>query len=287
MDKIILPNFFIVGVGKGGTTSLYKYLSSHPDIYMSPIKEPNYFAKDLHEFHDCLDIQIPIKEFKDYISLFKGARGKKAIGEASVSYLYSNVAPLEIKRLIPNAKIIIILRNPIERALSHFLMNLRDGLIVDTCFCKAIQKRPLYLKLGLYAEHIEKYCNIFGEDNMLILFYEDLKENPKKLLKKIFLFLEVSPEFLPKNLNKWNVSYEPRSLLIHRLVMDMRESLKFFPKPLRYVLKAMYTRLFMKEKSDKYSFIRECKGFLIQYYEDEIYKLSMLTRRDLNHWLKL
>ena len=187
MSNIILPNFFIVGVGKGGTTSLYKYLSFHQEIYMSPIKEPNYFAKDIYDFHDCLDIQSPLENFESYIALFKNVKNEKAIGEASVSYLYSNIAPFEIRKLIPDAKIIIILRNPIERALSHFLMNLRDGLIIDTEFCRAIQKRPLYLELGLYSKHIKKYYSIFSKEKILLLFYEDLKENPLDLLKKIWL----------------------------------------------------------------------------------------------------
>ncbi len=287
MGEIILPNFFIIGVGKGGTTSLYKYLSSHPEIYMCPIKEPNYFAKDLYKFHDCLDVQTPIKEFKDYIALFKNAKGKKAIGEASVSYLYSDVAPFEIKNLVPDAKIIIILRNPIERALSHFLMNLRDGLIVDTNFCKAIQKRPLYLKLGLYSKHIEKYFNVFNEDNVLILFYEDLKENPIDLLRKIFLFLGVSPEYLPGELNRWNASYIPKSLFIHKLIVNaQKRTANILPKTLKHVLKNMYIKFFVQKNPDnKYKSIEGCREFLIEYYKDEIHKLSLLTKKDLNCWL--
>jgi len=154
-----LPNFFIVGAAKAGTTSLYNYLKQHPDIYMSPIKEPNYFAKDIdinlfrkdYKKTALIDTQkyfskpkleelhlAFITELEDYIKLFQKVSNEKVIGETSVSYLYSKVAAKEIKKLVPDAKIVIILRDPIERAYSHYLMNLKEGLITERNFIKEI-----------------------------------------------------------------------------------------------------------------------------------------------------
>ena len=140
-EDIKLPNLFIVGTGRAGTTSLYNYLKQHPEVFMSPIKEPQYFLrKDIYEFHDGIDIEKIISDFGEYINLFKGGEHKKIRGEASALYLYLKSATHEIYELIPDAKIIISLRNPIERALSYFRMNIGQGIIVAKSFCEAIRK---------------------------------------------------------------------------------------------------------------------------------------------------
>ena len=141
----MLPDFFIAGAAKSGTTSMYHFLDSHPEIYMSPVKEPNHFCIDikpsefsaefiLHEKQKNLDIEkyvagemkqkhwgYFVQNRRDYKMLFKNRTIEKAAGEVSNSYLYSASAAEQIKIEVPGAKIIIILRNPAERAYSHYL----------------------------------------------------------------------------------------------------------------------------------------------------------------------
>lgn len=144
-----LPNFFIVGSAKSGTTSIYNYLKQHPDIFMSPIKETHYFSTDIDsskfrpDYAANLNINIDswldgdqkkeifhafVKDWDKYLKLFKNSGNQKAIGEVTNSYLYSKEAAKNIRSKFPEGKIIMILRNPVERAFSHFLMDLKSGL---------------------------------------------------------------------------------------------------------------------------------------------------------------
>jgi hypothetical protein len=152
----ILPNFFIVGAPKAGTTSLYHYLDQHPDIYMSPVKEPNYFAEEVrlrnisaewqewaHREQNSLRAYLsgPMHEKKfggivaswsDYLKLFKNVKDEKAIGEASVCYLWSKTAARSIASATPHAKIVMVLRNPVDRAFSQYKQALASGLIAKS-----------------------------------------------------------------------------------------------------------------------------------------------------------
>ena len=318
MSKKILPNFFIVGAAKAGTTSLYHYLKQHPEIYMSPIKEPNYFAKDIDvcAFEESykkialidtkkyfaskklqeLDFAF-ITKFEDYVELFREVKNEKAIGEISNSYLYSKVAAKEIKKLIPNARIIMILRNPIERAYSHYLMDVRSGLVSGKSFLKTVLedfKREskgwgishLYIDLGLYYEQVKRYLDIFPKENVKIILYEDYKQNSKKVLVELLEFLGVSKD-VSIDLNKrYNVRAAPRfpvlNTLARRVYAFMAPKL---PLTLRENLKKMYRKVFFS--SYKGGLTAEEKKVLLKFFEEDIKKLSALIQRDLSHWLKV
>src|SRR5438105_3219492 len=155
MRKPALPNFFIVGAGKAGTTSLYRYLGQHPQIYMSRVKEPSYFASEIRpenlspvfarhierqsrrlRLREVLTDGKPLRpsgwlisEWDDYLRLFQEVRDEKAIGEATVSYLWSRTAAGNIAACLPDAKIIMLLRDPAERAFSQYLHQMGTGLM--------------------------------------------------------------------------------------------------------------------------------------------------------------
>ena len=127
------PNFFIVGAPKAGTTSLYAYLSMHPEVFMpSTIKEPDYFSHKAILAQNLYYNTTHVTNLEEYLDLFSLANGEKAIGEASVSYLYYQEAARNLYDFNPEARIIIILREPVERAFSHYLMDARLGLIKAT-----------------------------------------------------------------------------------------------------------------------------------------------------------
>ena len=116
--KEIWPNFFIVGAPRSGTTFLYHYLNQISGIFMCPVKEPNYFAASINPKRKLIK---PIRSKEKYLKLFENVENETAIGEASPTYLWDPQAPKLIHEKIPNAKFIFILRNPIERAFSHYL----------------------------------------------------------------------------------------------------------------------------------------------------------------------
>src|SRR5215210_1748036 len=153
----MLPNFLVIGAGKSGTTSLYHYLRQHPDVYMSPVKEPLFFAAEGGR------IRFPgpdgrmisraanpgaVTRMKDYRALFAGVSGKKAVGEASPQYLYTPEAPLRIKHYVPEAKLIAVLRNPVERAYSAFLHRTRLGREPLADFSEALRQEDSRMREG-------------------------------------------------------------------------------------------------------------------------------------------
>ena len=124
-----LPSFFIVGAPKAGTTSLYHYLEEHPEVYMSPIKETNFFSSKQMQEQELYYDATPIQSKNQYLELFKDVSQEKQVGEASVSYLYYTGVAKKILEFNPKAKIVIMLRNPVERAFSHYLMDKRLGYL--------------------------------------------------------------------------------------------------------------------------------------------------------------
>ena len=168
----MLPNFIIAGAPKAGTTSLYHYLSEHPEVFMSDPKEVNFFSKEEIDAQGLYYDIFKAGNISEYKKLFINANGKKAVGEASVSYLYYQEVPQKIKRIIPDAKIIIALRSPVERAFSHYLMDLRLGYI-ELSFEDVVYKRvehkylnlyyQQYVELGFYFEQVRRYIKCFGE----------------------------------------------------------------------------------------------------------------------------
>jgi hypothetical protein len=189
------PNLFVVGVVRGGTTSLWGYLQQHPEIYMSPVKEPHFFTKAGSKLAPHYATE------RNYLALFSGAR-ERFRGEASASYFGDAASPRAIKRVSPDAKILVILRDPVERAYSHYWHAVGNGRETRD-FADAVQDelaghRPEgtepYVRRGFYCEALRRYLDLFG-DSVLVLFLEDLSREPATTLHGVFRFLGVDPEF--------------------------------------------------------------------------------------------
>lgn len=199
----VLPNFFVVGAAKSGTTSIYRYLRQHPDVYMPTVKELHWFSR--LEPNPRQGFR-PITSEEEYLSLFEGWRGEKAIGEASPSYLWDPKAPERIQRSVPSAKILILLREPVDRAFSHYLADVRYG-IQRKPFYEALRKDyagptkgwgkcHLYVELGLYCRQVSRYLERFGEGKVLVLFFEEVfadLDSTKRTLERVLDFIGVDP----------------------------------------------------------------------------------------------
>ncbi len=305
------PNFFIVGAARCGTTSLYNYLKQHPQIYMSPIKEPHFFSTDFEiEKMDPVYLKNKIIDFEKYFSkkpleerhiahikeeryyykLFEDVKNEIAVGEASTGYLYSKVAAKNIRDKIPNAKIIIILRNPIERAYSHYLMDLNKGIISGEFLKEVIRdyEKPikgwgithLYIDLGLYYEQVKRYLDIFPVEQVKIILFEDLKNNFQKVFSEICNFLEVKVINLDTH-KKYNVSIFPKYPKLNKILKRFYLA-GIFSKILPYSFKVQVKNVLYNRKISSLK-INE-KKFLLDIFYEDIKKLEDLIQKDLSNW---
>ena len=285
-------DFFIVGAPKAGTTSLYHYLHEHPQVEMSSQKEPNYFSSLAITDQGMYYGNNHINNLDKYESLF--AQKKSVIyGEASVSYLfYDNIAE-DIKKYNPNAKIIIMLRNPIERAFSHYLMDYRLGLINDS-FENIITKKSKhinahlfyqqYILVSKYASQIQRYLDFFEKDNILFIDYEDFKKNVSDTVDKVYSFLKISSDFPTDTNIKYNSFTMPKNKLVRFIYsfLLIRKVLKFF-FPI-YLLKSIKYFLFSADKKPELS--KENRSKLNIIFHDDIRKVEDILKKDYSKWIK-
>ena len=197
-----------MGAARSGTTSLYEYLGTVPGVYITPIKEPHYFAPTVSENNRIS--RFVTHDKSQYLNLYKDVKNQEAIGEASASYLWDVQSPKAIHDVVPNARIIMILRDPVERAFSHYLMGVRQRQ--ETLpFYDAIDKdykrsdkgyfiSHLYVDLGLYSEQLRRYLDTFGPKNVKILMFEEFIKDTKVAVNDVLEFLGLQP-YEPSNLN--------------------------------------------------------------------------------------
>lgn len=306
MKTVNIPNFFIVGAAKAGTTSLYHYLRQHPDIFISPIKEPKFFSVTANRFPHCGpgDIDVDntiIKNLNDYLSLFANVSTQKCIGEASADYLYfhTHVAPA-IKAFNPKAKIIIILRNPIDRAFSAYKHLVRDGrgtLQFEDALKKEEEERKksnyefiwFYKDLGFYYSQVKTYIEIFGRERVGIYLFDDLKTKPYKVLSDIFNFLEIENNTDIDFFKPYNTSEIPKLKILHEFLIN-------YDHPLKRYMRPILLRILGKERIEsivnyfkRHNQIKihpDTKSYLINLYRNDILSLQDLLKIDLSGWLK-
>jgi hypothetical protein len=285
-------DFFIVGAPKAGTTSLYHYLSEHPQVEMSSQKEPDYFSDKAINEQGMYYTKNRVNSLAKYESLFV-QKESVVYGEASVSYLfYENVAE-DIKKYNPNAKIIIMLRNPIERAFSHYLMDYRLGLISDS-FENVLAKKSKhknahlfyqqYIEVSKYSKQIQRYLDFFKKDSILFIDYEDFKINVSKTVDQVYNFLHISTEFAADINTKHNTFTMPKNKVI-RLIYSfvfLRKILTFlFPT---YLVKNIRVLLFKSDK--KPELLKETRSLLKRIFNDDIKNLEEVLSKDYSKWIK-
>ncbi len=293
-----LPNFLIIGAAKAGTTSLHSYLKEHPQIYMSPEKEPRYFAPELYTIYNNGVRQGGRRKtlsFAEYCQLFQAASNEIAIGEASTEYLYIPQALERIKKCIPNVKLIAILRNPIERAFSAFCYQLRDGYETLT-FEQALQAedkriqdgfRPgwHYKQVGFYYAQVKRYLENFQPEQIKIYLHEELEDNSIAVAQDVYKFLGVNDTFTP-DLTKRNVSGIPKSRLLQDMFTKdnpLKSAIKpFLPIQLR---KSIYRGVRKHNLGAKPVLPSKIRQELIELYREDIEQLQTLIQKDLSPWL--
>ncbi|NJN04349.1 MAG: sulfotransferase [Leptolyngbyaceae cyanobacterium RM1_1_2] len=296
MSAAAMPNFIIFGAMKAGSTSLCNYLVQHPDVYISPKKEPNYFLPA-----DSAETTQPgrITTLEDYQHFFQRSptkvQAEKAIGEASVSYLCNEQLPRLIYQAIPDVKLIAILRDPVERAYSHFLFLKRKGEESAESFAAALEAdqghaQPFgYFRKGLYGQSVKNYLTQFESNQIRIYLFDDFKQDPLALTQNIFDFLGVDPHFQPNTSARDAASGIPRSRALYQFIHQ--------PHPLKNAIRPLIRPFFSAEKRralwtravaaslSKPKLEAEVQQQLRRRYRDDILYLQSLIDRDLSKWL--
>ena len=221
MSKSHFPNLFIIGAMKAGTSSLHEYLHQHPQIFMSRFKEPQYFHPHTTPYGDWgQGNPLPEPGVDWYLRLFKDAGDVLYAGESSTSYAKQPIVtgcPQRIAAFNPNARIVYLLRDPIERTLSHYWYFVDLG-VEQRDLRTAIQQDIQYTAYSHYALQLVPYLKAFGEHNVFVATVEELNSNPTDVFGRLFRWLGVNDSFLPSMCSRKNVT--PR--IVHRLRPGLR-----------------------------------------------------------------
>ncbi|MBA2441357.1 MAG: sulfotransferase [Rubrobacter sp.] len=296
-----LPNFAVIGAAKSGTTALYEYLKQHPDVYMSPQKETNFFAFEGREvgFRGPGDegiSQSSITEIATYRAQFAGVAGETAIGEASPWYLYLPGTAGSLRRHVPDARLIVLLRNPVDRAFSSYLHLVKDGR-EKLSFEEGLEAEearieqgwePLwhYKRAGLYTAQVKRFLELFGRNRMRFYLYDDFAADVGSVVKDVYEYLDVDSSFLPDTSTKHNITGVPRNRLLWRLLRgpNLVESTAklFIPPRLQHELKLRVVQGLLKKPVLRLNTRRE----LARGYRKDVLHLQDLIGLDLSRWIE-
>ena len=294
-----LPNFLIVGAAKSGTSSLYEYLSQHPDVYLCPVKEPCYFSDGNPRL---------VRTDLEYEALFNGRTTETAVGEASASYLYDPEAPGKIKALLDSVKIIIILRNPVNRAYSQWgqifyqlgyerlsfedALQAEDERIAQGKFGKT---SPFYygfyryFHAGLYYEQVKRYFDTFDREWVQVHIFEEFIKDPIKTCKEVYTFIGVDPDFIPVT-EKHNPAAAFKFGILHKFLLSpptflvqLYQTLPMRSKLSIYNVARALFRMNLQEAS-RPSLKKHTREWLMERYRENIDQLEGLLGRDLSIW---
>jgi hypothetical protein len=309
-----LPNFFLAGVPRAGTTSFYAYLGQHPDVYVSPVKEPGFFgAADLeagrygpavlrHVARDRATLrpylegtpltgpQPLVLDRELYGELFSKARDERAVGEGTQSYFSLPGAARAIRATVPEARLLFILRDPAERLYSQHLAALwhDPGRSFRERFQAAIATpagsgAAALVDEGRFATNLERFFALFPRERIRIYLYEDYRADPRAVLRDAFAFLGVDPDFAVDLSRRENETLTPRRAWVHALRLRLwgNRPLSLLPRWARRALARGYRRPgsdVTMEPADR--------RLVIDYYAEEIARTARLIGRDLTAWLR-
>ena len=280
------PNFFIVGAPRAGTTSLYEYLHQHPKIFMSTKKEPSYFLKEIPK----IIYPIHVRGKKEYLKLFKNVKNEKAVGEASTGYLVDPESPKLIYKQVPNAKIIIILRDPIERSYSHYHMLIRMNHEKGS-FSEVIRRDANRIERGLvvgntikssfYYQPIKEYFETFGNENVKILVFEEFVNDVLGTVKEVLKFLDLGDELHEFKIEKFNVFRIPKGK-IEKLIVDNITLRKIVYRLMgKHQIMKLGKEILYKKNISKHPILPDDKEFLEKLFFNDSYKTQKILGRDL------
>jgi hypothetical protein len=291
----MLPTFMVVGAAKAGTTALYWYLAEHPEIFMSRVKETNFFAYGVDQggrplFGDPELHDFPVKTLAEYQELFSDTGRAVSVGEVSPMYLECPDAAERIRRLLPGTKIICFLRHPVDRAYSDYLMYLRQrkqnfdparDLSADSRWARP---ESHWMRISKYHEALARYYHSFPREQIRVFLFDDLKRDALGVVQDVYRFVGVDPTFEPDFDTPHNVGGIPASKLVESALTSraLRSVVEpWIPQRAANWVRRLRTRN-MREAPGLPSALR---SELIGYFREDIARTGDLIGRSLNHWL--
>jgi hypothetical protein len=298
-----LPDFFIAGAPKAGTTALHAALARHPSLYMSAVKEPKFFLTDgppptRGGPGDVQTYREHVWRRDDYEALFESAPAGTLRGESTPFYLYNRYAQSRIRGLLPGARLIVILRDPVERAHSNWTHLWSAGLdpVGDFVLACAEEQRRIearwadfwhYTALGRYGEQLEHLYTVFPREQVFVFRYRALVENPAEVLDRICAFLGV-PEGILTEVPRENVTAHPQRSLRHGAVSRaLRASIAVSKVlPGATAVSGSLERILQRDSPPRQPLTWEQRQALIPRFEDDIRLLEVITGDDFSDWLQ-
>lgn len=288
----MLPNFIVIGAEKSATTTLCNHLKAHSDIFMPDTKEIHFFNQyDSNLVENKVYVQRGVKWYEKF---FENYSGEKAVGEGTPMYLCDEKAPERIFKTLPDIKLIAILRNPVDRAYSHYWMAKGKGDVIGSFEDIVNDENEKIIKRGLYAGQLQRYYQFFDKKQIIVILYEDYIEHTDVVLGKVLRFMDLDDEDLSFVKNEiYNKSGQVRSITILRL---SRAISNFFRKKINLgivvdCIKKVGLSNFIKnwnKKEKDYPKLQEnVRQKLIKYYEHDVLLMSELLNNDsVKEWLK-
>lgn len=299
-----MPNTMIIGAAKSGTTSLYDYLRQHPDVFMSPVKEPRFFAyaetpPAMVGPGDAASNEAAgaVYTLEDYQDLFAGATTETVVGEASPVYLYDADAPRLIRQHCPDAHLIAILRNPIDRAYSHFLHLVRSGREPLRDFAAALDAEEHrveqgwewswhYRRMGYYGTQLQRYLGTVDREQVHVYRFKHLKEDPVRFAQTVYRDLGIDPGFTPDTSLRRRTTGFPKlewlQSFIHNPDHPIRKASRYLlPEPVR-------DRVLTSVKNanlEKPPMSDAVRARLRDAYREDVQQLGTILDRDFSDWL--
>jgi hypothetical protein len=283
-----LPDFLVIGAYKSGSTAIQEALRAHPQIFLTA-KGPSFFAFDEAP---AIDRPLPpgtVHEWDDYQALFAGAPAGAVRGEVSPEYLANPWSCGRIRARVPGAKLVAVLRNPVERAFSDYLMYVRDGNERED-FGRALDEQEerrragsttgYYLESGFYGRQLRPYFEAFPRERIQVYLFEDFAADPESVLAPLFTFLGVDPSLGEAPERAVNVSGVPRNALVGAAVRGGRRVAPLLPEAVRRRAKATLAR-----GLDRPELKPAMRKRLVEVYREDVAGLEELLGRSTG-WIQ-
>jgi hypothetical protein len=285
-----LPDFLVIGAYKSGSTALHEALRAHPEVFVPAQKGPSFFAFDGVEEPDRPLPPGTVRRWEAYQALFDPAPAGAVRGEVSPEYLANPRAAGRIHERVPDARLVAILRNPVERAFSDYLMYVRDGLEPEADFGRALDAQEerrraadpsgYYVETGFYGRQLRPYFEAFPRERIQVHLFEDFAADPAAVLRSLFTFLGVDPALGEAPERAVNVSGVPRNALVAAAVRGGRRLAPLLPATVRRRAKATLAR-----GLDRPELAPEHRRRLVELYREDVAELERLLERPLDRWL--
>lgn len=275
-----MPHFIVLGGHKCGTSSLHNYLAQHPEIYMPRIKGTDFFNRE--------GSSETITSIERYQAFYQEMTNEKIAGEVSSVYLYSKGACDAIKKYLPEAKLIAVLRNPVERAFSHF-NQLPETKKRDRNFSEIFDEKKV-LRNGFYSTPLNMYFDSFGRDRIKILLFDSLRNDKKCFFYSIFQWVGVNPNFMPDTSIVTRQGGEIKNQAVKNIFNGnniLHSTAGFLLRP--FTTPDQRRDLYKKTKNmfmQKNELPEQLRKQLIDFYREDILQLQDILDMDISHWLK-